>query len=145
MEMMNRKLNTLYLFLFLQLTSRWNEIQIETYTIEKLANFFVGTSASIFVLRGGVEIVGYQKEFSNTVVHVDTEQCLADVQLAAYEDPLTFTLSTWFADFYGNTLFESLDSLEISKRPHGKLMRLPIQDVFIIGSIGTVPVGRVET
>jgi hypothetical protein len=50
-----------------------------SYAIEKQANFFGGATASIFVLRGGVEIVGYQKEFSDTVVHVDTGHCLADV------------------------------------------------------------------
>ncbi|KAA6345319.1 MAG: putative Elongation factor 1-alpha 1, partial [Streblomastix strix] len=43
------------------------------------------------------------------------------------------------------TLFDSLDSLEIPKRPLDKPLRLPIQDVFKIGGIGTVPVGRVET
>jgi elongation factor 1-alpha len=47
--------------------------------------------------------------------------------------------------FKGNTLFDSLDSLEIPKRPLDKPLRLPIQDGFKIGGIGTVPVGRVET
>ncbi|KAA6357097.1 MAG: putative translation elongation factor-1 alpha [Streblomastix strix] len=42
--------------------------------------------------------------------------------------------------FKGNTLFDSLDSLEIPKRPLDKPLRLPIQDVFKIGGIGTVPV-----
>jgi elongation factor 1-alpha len=43
----------------------------------------------------------------------------------------------------GNTSFDSLDSLEIPKRPFDKPLHLPIQDVFKIGGIGTVPVGRV--
>merc|ERR1719370_1121266 len=30
-------------------------------------------------------------------------------------------------------------------RPSGKPLRLPLQDVYKIGGIGTVPVGRVET
>jgi elongation factor 1-alpha len=47
--------------------------------------------------------------------------------------------------YKGNTLFESLDALEVPKRPIDKPLRLPIQDVFKIGGIGTVPVGRVET
>ncbi|KAA6312902.1 MAG: putative translation elongation factor-1 alpha, partial [Streblomastix strix] len=42
--------------------------------------------------------------------------------------------------FKGNTLFESLDSLEIPKRLLDKLIRLPIQDVFKIGGIGKVPI-----
>jgi elongation factor 1-alpha len=31
------------------------------------------------------------------------------------------------------------------KRPTDKALRLPLQDVYKIGGIGTVPVGRVET
>jgi len=47
--------------------------------------------------------------------------------------------------YKGPTLLEALDSLDIPKRPIDKPLRLPIQDVFKIGGIGTVPVGRVET
>lgn len=47
--------------------------------------------------------------------------------------------------YKGNTLFDTLDNLEVPKRPVDKPLRLPIQDVFKIGGIGTVPVGRVET
>jgi len=35
--------------------------------------------------------------------------------------------------------------LNHQKRPNDKPLRLPIQDVYKIGGIGTVPVGRVET
>ncbi|KAA6377828.1 MAG: putative Elongation factor 1-alpha 1 [Streblomastix strix] len=42
--------------------------------------------------------------------------------------------------FKGNTLFESLDSLEIPNLLLDKLIRLPIQDVFKIGGIGKVPI-----
>jgi len=45
----------------------------------------------------------------------------------------------------GYTLFEALDSIEKPKRPSDKPLRLPLQDVYKIGGIGTVPVGRVET
>jgi elongation factor 1-alpha len=45
----------------------------------------------------------------------------------------------------GPTLLEALDSLEEPKRPSDKPLRLPLQDVYKIGGIGTVPVGRVET
>jgi len=47
--------------------------------------------------------------------------------------------------YKGPTLIESLDSLEQPKRPSDKPLRLPLQDVYKIGGIGTVPVGRVET
>jgi elongation factor 1-alpha len=52
------------------------------------------------------------------------------------------TNMTWFN---GNTLLESLDAVDPPKRPSEKPLRLPLQDVYKIGGIGTVPVGRVET
>jgi len=45
----------------------------------------------------------------------------------------------------GMTLVEALDAIEPPTRPTDKPLRLPIQDVYKIGGIGTVPVGRVET
>jgi len=45
----------------------------------------------------------------------------------------------------GKTLFEALDAILPPKRPVDKPLRLPLQDVYKIGGIGTVPVGRVET
>lgn len=47
--------------------------------------------------------------------------------------------------YKGPCLFEALDSLQVPKRPLDKPLRLPLQDVYKIGGIGTVPVGRVET
>jgi elongation factor 1-alpha len=45
----------------------------------------------------------------------------------------------------GKTLFEALDSILPPKRATDSALRLPLQDVYKIGGIGTVPVGRVET
>jgi elongation factor 1-alpha len=45
----------------------------------------------------------------------------------------------------GKTLFEALDAIQPPSRPTDKPLRLPLQDVYKIGGIGTVPVGRVET
>jgi elongation factor 1-alpha len=47
--------------------------------------------------------------------------------------------------YKGNTLLEQLDALEPPKRPTDKPLRVPLQDVYKISGIGTVPVGRVET
>merc|ERR1712039_295760 len=47
--------------------------------------------------------------------------------------------------YKGPTLIEALDALRPPKRPSDKPLRLPLQDVYKIGGIGTVPVGRVET
>lgn len=45
----------------------------------------------------------------------------------------------------GKTLIEALDAILPPSRPTDKALRLPLQDVYKIGGIGTVPVGRVET
>ena len=47
--------------------------------------------------------------------------------------------------FKGPTLLEALDLIEPPIRPTDKPLRLPLQDVYKITGIGTVPVGRVET
>ncbi|KAL7675763.1 hypothetical protein ACOME3_002027 [Neoechinorhynchus agilis] len=52
----------------------------------------------------------------------------------------------WSAgDKKGKTLLEALDAIEPPSRPTDKPLRLPLQDVYKIGGVGTVPVGRVET
>jgi len=45
----------------------------------------------------------------------------------------------------GFTLLEALDAINPPSRPTDRPLRLPLQDVYKIGGIGTVPVGRVET
>mmetsp|Transcript_10729 Transcript_10729/g.17573 ORF Transcript_10729/g.17573 Transcript_10729/m.17573 type:complete len:435 (+) Transcript_10729:67-1371(+) len=47
--------------------------------------------------------------------------------------------------YKGPYLLEALDEIKPPKRPSDKPLRLPLQDVYKIGGIGTVPVGRVET
>jgi len=47
--------------------------------------------------------------------------------------------------YKGPTLLEALDDIKPPKRPVDKPLRVPLQDVYKIGGIGTVPVGRVET
>ncbi len=49
---------------------------------------------------------------------------------------------SWYS---GKTLFEAIDAVQMPPKPVDKPLRLPIQDVYKIGGIGTVPVGKVET
>merc|ERR1711865_919951 len=51
-------------------------------------------------------------------------------------------MGAWYKGPY---LLEALDGVNPPKRPTDKALRLPLQDVYKIGGIGTVPVGRVET
>jgi len=43
------------------------------------------------------------------------------------------------------TLFEAIDAVQLPDKPINKPLRLPIQDVYKISGIGTVPVGKIET
>lgn len=47
--------------------------------------------------------------------------------------------------YKGPTLIEAFDLLEVPPKPIDKPLRIPIQDVYVITGVGTVPVGRVET
>jgi len=49
---------------------------------------------------------------------------------------------TWYT---GPVLLTALDDLQAPKPPTDKALRLPLQDVYNIKGVGTVPVGRVET
>jgi elongation factor 1-alpha len=47
--------------------------------------------------------------------------------------------------YKGPTILQALDTFELPPKPLGKPLRLPIQDIYTITGVGTVPVGRVET
>ena len=49
---------------------------------------------------------------------------------------------SWYS---GPTLFEAIDAAPMPNKPVDKPLRLPIQDVYKISGIGTVPVGKIET
>jgi len=50
--------------------------------------------------------------------------------------------SPWYS---GPTLFEAIDAIQMPPKPTEMPLRLPIQDVYKISGIGTVPVGKIET
>jgi elongation factor 1-alpha len=47
--------------------------------------------------------------------------------------------------YKGLTLAEALDTFTPPEKPLNKPLRIPVQDVYTITGVGTVPVGRVET
>lgn len=47
--------------------------------------------------------------------------------------------------YNGMTLFEAIDNIDMPPKPTDRPLRLPIQDVYKISGIGTVPVGKIET
>jgi elongation factor 1-alpha len=68
------------------------------------------------------------------------------VACSAYVGDNVFKKSTNMSWYAGPTLVEALDqSITPPHKPVDKPLRLPVQDVFTITGVGTVPVGRVET
>ena len=55
------------------------------------------------------------------------------------------TKSTNMAWYKGPTIWEQLDLFDDPKKPTDLPLRMPIQDVYEITGIGTVPVGKIET
>ncbi|KAJ3424303.1 elongation factor 1-alpha 1 [Anaeramoeba flamelloides] len=67
------------------------------------------------------------------------------VPISGFQGDNMTTKSTNMKWWKGPTLLEILDTVIPPKRPTDKPLRLPLQDVYKISGIGTVPVGRVET
>jgi len=85
------------------------------------------------------EVSGFIKK-----IGYDPEK-VAFVPISGWHGDNMMERSTNLAWYKGPTLLEALDNLLPPKRPSEKPLRLPLQDVYKIGGIGTVPVGRVET
>ena len=85
------------------------------------------------------EVSGYLKQVGykiDTVPFIPISGWVGDNMLDKSEN------MPWYK---GPHLLEALDAIKPPKRPILKPLRLPLQDVYKISGIGTVPVGRVET
>ncbi len=67
------------------------------------------------------------------------------IPISAYKGDNVVKKSENMSWYKGPTLIEALDQLQEPEKPTDKPLRLPVQDVYSITGIGTVPVGRVET
>ena len=67
------------------------------------------------------------------------------VPISAFKDDNIIKASPNMPWFKGPNLLAALDNLKVPEKATGKPLRLPVQDVYTITGIGTVPVGRVET
>ncbi len=67
------------------------------------------------------------------------------VPCSAFDGDNVFNKSDKSPWYSGPTLFEAIDGIQMPPKPIDRPLRLPIQDVYKISGIGTVPVGKVET
>jgi len=84
----------------------------------------------------------------------DTDKGIPFVPISGFQGDNMVEASSNMAWYKGNTwhgkkklitLLDHLNAITPPERPHALALRLPLQDVYKIGGIGTVPVGRVET
>ena len=109
-------------------------------------------------------IVGVNKMDDNSVMYGEARYMEIKEEVSQYLKKVGYKpakvpfvpISGWAGDnmierstnmpwYKGPYLLEALDECKPPKRPVDKALRLPLQDVYKIGGIGTVPVGRVET
>ena len=106
----------------------------------------------IIVAINKMDMVNYdQKVFEK--VKAQVEKLL---KMLGYKGFPVIPISAWEGDnvvkksdkmpwYKGPTLIEALDQIPEPPKPTDKPLRIPIQDVYSIKGVGTVPVGRVET
>ncbi len=80
-----------------------------------------------------LKVVGYKEE---NVVFIPVSALEGD-NVTKQSDKLK-----WFD---GTTFLEALDLMKVPEKPVELPLRIPVQDVYTITGVGTVPVGRVET
>ena len=109
---------------------------------------------SLAVLINKMDVVNYDEAKYNKAV----EDVKAVIKQAGYNpDETPFIAgsalmgdniknkSEKMAWYKGPTVLEQIDKFPAPEKPTGLPMRMPIQDVYDITGIGTVPVGKVET
>ncbi|ASJ05777.1 translation elongation factor EF-1 subunit alpha [Thermococcus barossii] len=106
----------------------------------------------IIVAINKMDMVNYdEKKFKQVA-----EQVKKLLMMLGYKDFPIIPISAWEGDnvvkksdnmpwYKGPTLIEALDQIPEPPKPTDKPLRIPIQDVYSIKGVGTVPVGRVET
>lgn len=67
------------------------------------------------------------------------------VPTSAYKGDNIAKKSENMAWYKGKSVVDELDNFKVPEQPVDKPLRLPVQDVYSITGVGTVPVGRVET
>jgi elongation factor 1-alpha len=73
------------------------------------------------------------------------EEDVQYVPVSAFKGDNVTKLSDNMPWYGGETLLQEINKFKVPEKPVKLPLRLPIQDVYTISGIGTVPVGRVET
>ncbi len=116
--------------------------------------FTLGVNQLIVVINK-MDLVNFD-ERTYTKLRNDISTMLRNLGYSRAEDFPYIPLSAWHGEnivkvspktswYRGPTFVEALESLREGEKPIDKPLRIPIQNVFSITGVGTVPIGRVET
>jgi len=124
-------------------------------TREHAALAFTLGVGQLVIAINKMDLVGFKEDVFNKLKSEVTDLLRA----VGYRNPEKFAFVP-VAGFYGENVtkpsekmkwytgpgfFATLDNFTVPEKPTGKPLRLPVQDVYSITGVGTVPVGRVET
>jgi len=110
--------------------------------------------SQIIVACNKMDVVNYDQAKYNTLVE-DAKKLLSGIgykvdkvkfiPISSLKDDNIIKPSPNTPWYKGETLVAAMDSFEIPPRPSDLPLRIPIQDVYSITGVGTVPVGRIVT
>ncbi len=116
--------------------------------------FTLGVSQLIVAINK-MDTVGFKEEIYNEVKH-NMVTLLSGIGYRNVSEMPFVPVAAFFGEditkpsqkmpwYKGPTLLGALDKLKETEKPVNKPLRIPIQDVFSITGVGTVPIGKVET
>ncbi len=124
-------------------------------TREHAALAFTLGVGQVIVAINKMDLVGYKEDVFKKIKAEVTDLLKAVgyrnadkftfVPVAAFHGDNVTKQSDKIKWYSGPTIFTAFDSFTVPEKPTGKPLRLPVQDVYSITGVGTVPVARVET
>jgi len=124
-------------------------------TREHAALAFTLGVGQLVIAINKMDLVGYKEDVFNKL----KAEIIDLLKTVGYKNPEKFAFvptSAFHGDnvakpsekikwYTGPVFYPTLDTFTVPKKPVDKPLRLPVQDVYSITGVGTVPVGRVET
>jgi len=124
-------------------------------TREHAALAFTLGVGQVAVVINKMDLVNFEQEVYERLKH-EVVALLSGIGYREAEKLLYLPVSAFHGDnvtkpsdrmlwYRGPTAFEALETFREPEKPIDKPLRIPVQDVFSITGVGTVPIGRVET
>ncbi|MCJ7720434.1 MAG: elongation factor 1-alpha, partial [Candidatus Hadarchaeum sp.] len=124
-------------------------------TREHAALAFTLGVGQMIVAINKMDLVGYNKDVYERLKQ-ETATLLSSIgyreadkrlyiPISAFDGENVTKPSAKMAWYKGPTIYDAIEMFREPEKPVDKPLRLPVQDVFSITGVGTVPIGRVET